>query len=333
MKLPRPAPPPDEAGRRAPRNSALDGEADDEPPALVRAHTCPQRALDLLSDEQLTKLTKSNTRKNLGGRKSRFRSQMERVCRRLDNLAGDVRLYQKQQMRALPVVRPDGASRPRRASAVDALVTTEDRGAARRRTGPPSQSGVGLTSGKQPGRENEAYLESLENALDSDDCFAIEPATQHDTLFSNGSASMKSGTSSCAPKSVRISASVTVLDYEHVDHPISVSTLERLEHPTRRDRSVLNRRAIAQEGAFKNATILISEKVDVVDSDEDENENGRDETKIKNVGKGLSETSPRNSPTAPPSGQKTPTRAKTKATAAFAAPTPGGPYGPRSLPK
>lgn len=255
------------------------------------------RPLDMLNDEQLTRLTRSNTRKNLGRRKSRFRSQMERVCRRLDNLTGELRQH-RLPMHALPVVSP-AVGRAPRSRLADAKIETA-----------APEALIGGWEGVGP---------ELEQRLSSEDAFAIEPATAHGELFEGGSERESVLEMMETPKSVRISTSVTILDYEEaaVDQPISVSTLQRLEHPTRQDRALVNRRAIGQEAAFSKARIDMDPVREKVAGEEGKGgERGTGEAREAAAGERSASTARRMTPTA-----------------AFACPTPGGPYGPRAVSK
>lgn len=102
-----------------------------------------------------------------------------------------------------------------------------------------------------------------------EDCFAIEPATPHD-LFSEKSSRAsvltegdsiskgKSLTDSSGPptqKSVRISTSVTYLDYSPERRNQSVSTGTRLKHPTCNGRSSILRRVLTETDGFPRAKL------------------------------------------------------------------------------
>lgn len=200
----------------------------------------PPQQLDTLTESQLTHLTRSNTRKNLGTRRSRLRSQLERVCRKLDNLALDVRLPRRPVLlQPVPVVTPD-----------DHPVASDSPSDERMAT-PPKHDFDPPTD---------------------EDCFAIEPATPQDIFMEkssrasaltdgDGSSKGRCNTESSATtqKSVRISTSVTFLDYSRgrKNQGVSVSTGTRINHPTCNDRSLLLRKAMTEADGFPRAKLNI----------------------------------------------------------------------------
>lgn len=301
-------------------------------------------SLDLLSEEELAKITRNNTKKNDGGRKGRFRSQMERVCRRFDNMAVEAKLQQRQCLEALPIVQPE------RAAAVDALVANDRPSTSSRSSGAQSEEAA---------RSFITAVESLEMTPQGEDCFDIEPAT-NDSIFSSKSSGL--------PKSVRISTSVCFLEYNSSgadNEPISVSTYNRFQHPTRRDREKMMKRAMAEDSEFPKARLRRGS----MNAEADEwDKGGKDTANDRKVGTTKrnslqlkTSSSPRASPepatptamkrarVASTSGRETtpahcgamspgPPRATSQAPAsaantAFAIPSPNGPYGPRRLAK
>lgn len=102
-----------------------------------------------------------------------------------------------------------------------------------------------------------------------EDCFAIEPATPHDVFSEKSSRASvltegdnssrgRSNADSSNPatqKSVRISTSVTFLDYSPERRNQSVSTGTRLKHPTCNDRSSMLRRALTETDGFPRAKL------------------------------------------------------------------------------
>lgn len=325
-----------EMRRRRSRNFARESPNDAEStqvhsaPHLGKIPTAsPARSLDLMSEEELLKLTLNNTKKNHGGRKGRFRSQMERVCRRLDNMAVEARLQQRLYLEALPIVEPD------RATAVDAFVANGDVSTSARGSEVQSDSGNSVT-------------ESLEVDTQGEDCFAIEPAT-NESIFSSKSG--KSLTSIGRPKSVRISTSVSFLEYSSAGNerePLSVSTCNRFQHPTRRNKDPLVKRALTAEPMmFPRAQIKrrgrspIRDTGDVTtDAADKDSENNRHEGNAQRIAPSAKTTSPRTSsekststtsakPSPSPRTPKSPPTPK----AAYVVPSPNGAYGPRGLPK
>lgn len=283
------------------------------------------REVDSLNEDQLQKLTRSNTRKNHGGRKSRFRSQIERVCRRIDNLAADAKLQPRYSLNALPVVEPANASEIVAAPTKEGQVKTDEpdgepvRRIQRRDTGFNS-----LFSVQDDLEEKSRSMIELPIALD--DAFDIEPATDHFLGEETGIASVKS----C--RSVRISASVTILDYANERdkaEPLSVSTQKRFEHPTRSGKDLQLRRCLSQDTLFPRAKISLEAKK----TDED---NQKVEGTEKREGRGrtgvpIEKQSRRRgqmSQSLPPRMGRA--RQVSATSIDYVSPTAGGAYGPRS---
>lgn len=301
--------------------------------------------LDLLSEEELLKLTRHNTKKNDGGRAGRLRSQIERVCRRFDNMAVEAKLQQRQALKALPIVPPEHAA------AVDALARS------------PSSTSSEEQSAEAP-RSCIAAVESLEMNPQGENCFDIEPAT-NDSIFS--SKSMKSVVSSGRLKSVRISTSVSFLEYNSSadNEPMSVSTRNRFQHPTRRDRDEILRRVVAEKSTFPQAKLRRGSINAETDHLDEGGKNTASDNQEGNSAGNLPQQTTSSIPTASP-GPTTPAamkRAKIASTSrrgtspvrrkatfpaplraasqgparaaatVFVVPSPRGPYGPRSLPK
>lgn len=209
--------------------------------------------IDCLSDEQLTKLTRNNTKKNNGGRAGRFRSQMERVFRRLDNLAADVKLQPRYSIGALPVVNPEEEALASQSTSLDNVHspqsgTYSQEAGAENGDAPNECQASPTTDDSDHGTEQSASdtgKSEVDDHFDmSNDDFVIEPATEI-SIFPDGTLS-SSVTLSCLPRSVRISTSVTVLDYKPAE-PVTASTVQRYDHPTRTGDCVQTRKVAAQQ--------------------------------------------------------------------------------------
>lgn len=288
-----------------------------DPPA---PHSTPiLKDLDSLNDEQLRKLTQANTKKNHGGRSSRIRSQVERVFRRLDNLAADVKLQSRYSIDALPVINPDGGSHvPER----EGLQGTEPKNQ-NKNDDNLKENVVKLNSkGNESETEERSPAESVshepEHLLDAlQDCnndFDIEPAT-HTSGFTDSTASINTTSS----RSVRISTSVTVLDYIPLC-PVSIARLNRYEHPTRTGKCLQTRKLIADHMDFPFITIMKQDDLQGGTNEKKENTERRRRHTAESV------TGVRESPSPPPPRRVHSARS---ATVECVATTSTGAYGSR----
>lgn len=318
------------------RNSTFENEKKDQLEHIGPATSdnilsdAQAKSLDLLSEEELFKLTRTNTKKNHGGRKGRFRSQMERVCRRLDNMAIEVRLQQRPHLEALPIVEPE-----------DEIIQVE----AFAVNGEPNNSPQSIDcNSEESGPCSNSVTESLELDSQGEDCFAIEPAT-NESVFS--SKSSKSMASNGRPKFVRISTSVSFLEYSTSGNErksLSVSTCTRFQHPTRKRRDAMLRRAMKVETSFPRARMNLRDRSPVRETTEKgcggrDMENNRNDCNAQRTTPAMKANGSCNSGNASNviAAKPTPLTKRPKspppARAAYALPSPHGPYGPRVLPK
>ena len=225
---------------------------------IVKRSGRPRDELESLSEEQLLKLTRSNTRKNHGGRASRFRSQLERVCRRLENLAVEVKLQPEIKMKATPVVNPldDDIFSPQSIcsdsktgglgsctfSKTDIVIG----GNVKNEEDDDGSEGFGVEEATTEFQEGAGH--ALEAMNDEDFCF--EPGS-----YFPGSVSSPYSLP-VMPRSVRISTSVTVLDYKAYE-PLSVSQIHRLEHPTRTEMRLQARKRSIRDQRFPAASTRV----------------------------------------------------------------------------
>lgn len=212
--------------------------------------------IDSLSEHQLKRLTRSNTRRNLGTRRSRFMSQLERVCQHLDllNITSDFITKTKAlpQLKATPVVNPDGTLPSKTAEngtrGPTPFVDQEQTSLTRVQTPRISSDCTALFHDDSTNNSDTSELHAAPN---EDEDFLIEPATDC-TSTEAVSATTKSF------RSVRISTTVTILDYcpkNKIGEPISlsVSTQHRTEHPNRNGRSLHLRRNLTEQSSFPRA--------------------------------------------------------------------------------
>lgn len=206
--------------------------------------------LHMLTEEELLKLTKSNTRKNVGGYKRRLTSQLERVCRRLDNLVIDAKLAERISLEALPVVDP---SAEQDEVEIKSDFSTPKNNHENIDTCPNEENITNNYQDKsvdsEPQQDESMDFSTLFS--DNEDSLEIEAASQS-SLFAPSSISTISGVPR-SNRSVRISSAVTILDYtknKRDREPSSISTQKRFEHPTRSGKNFRLRRALAENNTY-----------------------------------------------------------------------------------
>lgn len=224
----------------SPTDKEIESSLDMEFPTMDQLH--------LLTDDELLKLTKSNTRKNVGGYKRRLTSQLERVCRRLDNLVIDAKLAERISLEALPIVDPSieqdqveiksDSSTPKNTHRNVDIYPDEEN---------TTYSTLQKTTDSDPRQDESIDFSTLFS--ENEESFEIEPASQSPLFTPSSTISVVSKSN----RSVRISSAVTILDYKKNrkdTEPSSISTQKRFNHPTRSGKSFTLRRALAENNAY-----------------------------------------------------------------------------------
>ncbi|KAI0557958.1 hypothetical protein FGB62_248g022 [Gracilaria domingensis] len=220
-------------------------------PKQASSSTPLSSEINSMSDYQLKKLTRSNTRKNVGAKKNRFLSQLERVCRRLEllNVAPPVQPdAQDQSLQAIPIVNPDGSTSSSAMDNHEPLPRINPGEHQREEQEQPHPDDARMPRRAQTPRfpkdtpfalsiETQNSENSVSPAASTDDDFGIEPATVGSTQAETPSTMLTAKSF----RSVRISTEVTILGYSPQNKKgepmsLSVSTMRRTEHPTRNDK-------------------------------------------------------------------------------------------------
>ncbi|CAN8077209.1 unnamed protein product [Agarophyton chilense] len=227
--------------------------------------------INSLSEYQLKKLTRTNTRKNVGGRKKRFFSQLERVCRRLELLNVNPKVNpspQNHSLDAIPVVNPDGSSFTAQSDRKEIPLPETDH---KHPQGARFQEQTAFDDIRMPRRaqtprfaKDTPFARSDRShtpepsvsptSSTKDDDFEIEPASVY--AAHEGIPSTTLTTKSF--RSVRISTEVTILDYGPQNKkgettPLSISTMRRTEHPSRNGKCFHLRGRLANDNQFSRA--------------------------------------------------------------------------------
>lgn len=183
-------------------------------------------------------------------------SQLERVCQRLDLMNITPEFITKTpalpQLKATPIVNPDGTFVTKIAkNEGGAAISPEDERQRGLNRVPTPRVSSNCAAFFNDDSTNDSDYSELNAAPSEDEDFLIEPAT-------DCSANEACTASTKSFRSVRISTTVTILDYcpkNKRGEPISfsVSTQHRTEHPTRNGKGLQLRRDLAEQNSFPRA--------------------------------------------------------------------------------